>query len=167
MRTFRQFIEADMAAAPSMGTPPSPGGDDKSHDDLNVLGRELDISPKDMEKALTNTPILSFSPINRKGYDRDSGPQVIFPDKVNMKSGSVDGKIMRGNKQKAMNPNGSKGHGPDITPIHFRPIDRKDASYTFPNVWLEPFRKQQQMGGGGMPGGMPGAGAVPPPPGGL
>jgi hypothetical protein len=168
MLTFRQFMaEADMAAAPAMGASPAAPGEEKSHDDLNVLGRELDISPRHLQKALTDTPILSFSPINRKGHNKGSGPQVIFPDKVN-KSGSVSGKLMQGNMQKLQNPNGSRSDGPETEPIHFRPINRKDASYTFPNVWLEPFRKQQQGAGAGM-GGMPpgGAGALPPPPGGI
>ena len=159
--TFRQFIEQDATS----GQPTDPEQEDRSHDDLNVLGRELDISPEDLQKALQGTPILSFSPINRKGKDRDSGAQVIIPDKVN-KGGSVDGRLLAGNNEKRMNPNGSKSHGsPEQQSIHFRPINRKDASYTFPNIWLEPFRKQQQMGGMGGMGGIPGAGAIPPPPG--
>ena len=164
MMTFRQFIEADMAAAPAGGTPPS--SDDgqaptKSHDDLNVLGRELDISPDDLRKALKDTPILSFSPIYQKGKNRGSGPQVIFPDKINP-GFSMDGKLMQGNMQKLRNPNGSKADGPEMQPIHFRNINRGDASYTLPNVWLEPFRKQKQQmsAGGGMPGMPPGAGAL-------
>jgi hypothetical protein len=164
MITFRQFIEADMAGAPSAGnTPPTPGSDpNKSHDDLNVLGRELDIDPATLNQALTGNPVLSFSPLHRKGKDKGSGPQIIIPDKIK-KSGSVDGRLMQGNMQKLQNPNGSKGQGPQIDKVHFRPIDGKDVSYTFPNIWLEPFRKQT----GGMGGPPPMGGSVPPPPGGM
>lgn len=146
MITFRQFIEADMASTPSMGS----SVQQKSNDDLNVLGRELDISPEDMNKALEGTPVVSFSPINRKGKSKGSGPQIIIPNKVN-NSGSVDGTLMQGNMQKLQNPNGSRGHGPELDGIHFRSIGRKDSSYTFPNVWLEPLRKQNAGGMGMQP----------------
>ena len=162
--TFRQFIEADMAPP---GQPPDPDNQDRSHDDLNVLGRELDISPEELQQALQGTPILSFSPIRQRGQPIDSGPEVIIPDKVNA-SGSVDGRVMTGNRQKRRNPNGFRDPtSPSTRPIHFRGIDRDDTTLSFPNIWLEPFRKQQQqMGGGmGMMGGGPGPGAIPPPPG--
>lgn len=159
MMTFRDFIESDMANTMTSGD------DKRSHDDLNVLGRELDIDPESFEKALQGTPILSFSPLDRKGKDRDSGPQVIIPDKVNQKSGSVQGRMMAGNRQKRRNPNGLKSHNsPEFDPINFRPINRKDASYTFSNVWLEPFRASQQSGGSGMMGTPPG---MPAPGGGM
>lgn len=154
-----------MAAAPTMGSPPpgQPGEEDKGHDDLSAMGRELDIEPDDLATALKDTPMMVFSPIHRKGRNRGSGPQVMFADKVN-KSGSVDGRLMQGNMQKLQNPNGSQAHGQDdIENIHFRPIDRKDVSYTYPNAWLEPFKSAQ----GGAAGGAPGGGAIPPPPGSM
>lgn len=167
MRTFRQYIEANMAAAPSMGAPAPPApssSDDKGHDDLGVMGRELDISPEDLATAIKDTPTIAFSPIHRKGQRRGSGPQIVFADKVN-KSGSVDGRLMQGNMQKLQNPNGSRSYSKDDTEnINFRGLNRKDASYTYPNAWLEPF-KQAPGAMGGAPGMPPGA--LPPPPGSM
>lgn len=160
-----------MSAAPAMGASPpgAPGSadqeDDGTYDDLNIAGQELDISKKHMQKALKYTPIISFPPIHRKGHNVGSGPQVIFPDKVNA-SGSVDGRLMQGNMQKLRNPNGSRADGPEIEPIHLRPTKRKD-SLTYSKIWLTPFKQQQGGAGMGMGGMPPGGGGLPPPPGGI
>lgn len=169
MLSFRDFVEADMAAAPSMGSPaptaPGQGGDTpKGRNDMRVGWREFGIDDEDGEEALKHgEPIMSHSPLDDPNSPiKASGPMPITYDDED--HGTILYKAM--NRAKFQNPNGSKYHG-DVRnrKVFLGKRDYKNRQNpTWDDIVLEPHIKQQQQGG--MPPAPPGGG-MPPPPGGM
>jgi hypothetical protein len=171
MMRFRDFIEAEMAAAPAMGqgpAAPNPGAASSpikpGRNDVRVGWGEFDIDPEDGEEALRHgEPIMSFTGLNVPGHGIvPSGPEPISFDD----DGKAKAMYSVMNRNKMQNPNGTKYHGTvrdQRLPLGNRNRPgRKNVSID--DIILGPWAASQQ--GGGMPPPPP-PGAPPGAPGGM
>lgn len=167
MRTFREFVEQDMAAAPSMtgsGAPPSPGSDDPNDvGDSSMMNRRLGLSDqeaKDMDAHGESLLAPAGTDFGHEYISSEPLPIHIDPNDAG-KEGTVQAMAM----YTLVNPRMIVRRGstaPYEGEIEDKPIQLTDSLRN----WIKLYAWKQAGAGGGA-GAMPPGGAPPGGPGGA
>lgn len=151
----------EQEAAPSLGTPSKSDDVGTVNDDpSNIMSRELNIAPNDLDTAITAAPITVWPPVKYKGATLP-GPVDAIVEK--MDDGNYKVKLLYSQGKSPMSF--VRPYKQGETPIYAQSKQDNDRGKPMEDIeviWTQPVLWQAWMAALQQGGGMPGGGMGPP-----